>query len=298
MVAFVLPAGLRWLSAVVRNPIEPSTVKPFIGPTSSPRALPWMSDAVNWRGLWTLYRKEVLRFLKVYTQTVLAPLATTLIFYTVFSLALDGPSRRVGEIPFLHFLAPGLIMMAVIQNAFANTSSSIIIAKVQGNIVDVLMPPLSPWELAVGYVMGGVTRGVLVGVSTGLIMIAFIDLELHNPLYAVYHLVMASMFLSLLGLIGGIWADKFDHIAAVTNFVIMPMSFLSGTFYTVDRLPPVFWWIAHANPFFYMIDGFRYGFIGTSDGTLVLGLGVVLFATTGLWWLAIRMLASGYKLKA
>ena len=254
--------------------------------------------AVNWVGVWSLYRKEVQRFVKVFTQTVAAPVVTTLLFYAIFALALGGIVRMAGETPFLEFLAPGLIMMAMVQNAFANTSSSVMIAKIQGNIVDVLMPPLSPAEMAVAYVGGGVTRGILVGVVTYLAIRPFVPIGLHDPLFILYHAVAASMLLSLLGMIGGIWSEKFDHIAAVTNFVVTPLAFLSGTFYTVDRLPEAWEVIAHFNPFFYMIDGFRYGFIGFSDGTLGIGLAVMAATNVVLWWLVLRMLRSGYKLKA
>ncbi|MBI1209704.1 MAG: multidrug ABC transporter permease [Azospirillum sp.] len=266
--------------------------------TSPMPPVPRSFGVVNWLGLWTLYWKEVRRFIKVHTQTVLAPVITTLLFYAVFALALGGAVRMIGPTPFLEFLAPGLIMMAIAQNAFANTSSSVIIAKVQGNIVDVLMPPLSAVELAFGYVMGGVTRGLVVGLVTAAALWPFSPFGIHSAAWVLFHGVTAAMMLSLLGLIGGIWSEKFDHIAAVTNFVITPLSFLSGTFYSVDNLPREFWWVAHFNPFFYMIDGFRYGFIGVSDDRLMTGIAVMLIANGLLWWLAIRMLATGYKLKA
>lgn len=253
---------------------------------------------VNWIGLGTLYRKEVSRFLKVFTQTVAAPVVTTLLFYTIFALALGGVVRMAGSVPFLEFLAPGLVMMSMVQNAFANTSSSVMIAKIQGNIVDVLLPPLSPSELLVGYVAGGVTRGLLVGLVTFIAIRLFVPVGIHNPAFILFHGVAASMLLALVGVIGGIWSDKFDHIAAVTNFVVTPLAFLSGTFYTIDRLPEGWQIVAHLNPFFYMIDGFRYGFIGQSDGTLIAGLAVMTAINVALWLLAHRMLATGYKLKA
>jgi ABC-2 type transport system permease protein len=259
-----------------------------------PRAI----GAINWVGLKTLYTKEVYRFLKVFTQTVAAPVVTTLLFYAIFALALGGIVRRAGDVPFLEFLAPGLVMMSMVQNAFANTSSSVMIAKVQGNIVDVLMPPLSSVELAVGWIGGGVTRGLLVGAVTLVTISLFVPVGIHNPLFILYHAIAASMLLSLIGVIGGIWAEKFDHIAAITNFVVTPLAFLSGTFYTIDRLPEGWQFVAHLNPFFYMIDGFRYGFIGHSDGTLMIGLAVMAIANIGLWALVLRMLATGYKLKA
>ncbi|HYD29661.1 MAG TPA: ABC transporter permease [Azospirillaceae bacterium] len=252
----------------------------------------------NWIGLKTLYVREVRRFIKVHTQTIWAPVVTTLLFYAVFALALGGAARTIGDVHYLDFLGPGLIMMAMAQNAFANTSSSVVIAKVQGNIVDVLMPPLSPMELALGYVGGGLTRGLIVGLVTALAMAPFTTTGVQHWGFVLFHGLMASMMLSLLGLIGGIWSEKFDHIAAVTNFVVTPLSFLSGTFYTVDSLPEGWRIIAHLDPFFYMIDGFRYGFIGVSDGTLAIGVAVMLAVNGALWALCHRMIATGYKLKA
>jgi ABC-2 type transport system permease protein len=254
--------------------------------------------AVNWIGVWTLFAREVWRFVKVHQQTIWAPVVTTLLFYAVFALALGGQNRQVGGVSYLDFLGPGLIMMALTQNAFANTSSSVVISKVQGNIVDILMPPLSPMELAVAFVMGGVVRGLAVGLVTALTIWVLVPFSMPHPGYVAFHAVAASMLLSLLGFIGGIWSEKFDHIAAVTNFVVTPLSFLSGTFYSVQSLPETFWWLAHLDPFFYMIDGFRYGFIGQSDSSLALGLAVMTATNVFLWWVAWRMLATGYKLKA
>ena len=254
--------------------------------------------AVNWLGFWTLYAREVRRFLKVSMQTVAAPVVTTLLFLAVFLLALGGQQRHIGDIPYAQFLAPGLIMMAMAQNAFANTSSSLMIAKVQGNIVDVLMPPLSPAELTWGFALGGVTRGVLVGAVVAATMAAIVKLPLHDPAFVLFHAVAASLLLSLLGLLGGIWADKFDHIAAVTNFVVTPLSFLSGTFYSIERLPQPWHAVALWNPFFYMIDGFRYGFIGRADGPLWIGVAVMLGVNAWLLALCYSLIARGYKLKA
>lgn len=259
---------------------------------------PRRQGAINWLGLWTLTSKEVRRFVKVYFQTIVAPVVTTLMFLAIFALAIGRASVDVAGVPFAQFLAPGLIMMAMTQNAFANTSSSLIIAKVQGNIVDVLMPPLSPLELTLAFALGGVIRGLAVGLAVGLSMICFVHLPLIHPLVALYHAVMASLMLSLLGMIGGIWADKFDHMAAVTNFIVTPLSFLSGTFYSIDRLPEGFHLFALANPFFYMIDGFRYGFIGHADSALSAGAAAVLAANLFLGLVAYRMFRTGYKLKA
>ena len=254
--------------------------------------------AVNWLGLWTLYLKEVRRFLKVAGQSVAAPMVTTLLFLAIFTLALGRSVDQLGGVSFAEFLAPGLVMMAIVQNAFSNTSSSIVISKIQGNIIDILMPPLSPGELTFAYAMGGVTRGVLVAVVTWAAMLIFVPFNLHQPLYVLFHALSASLMLALLGLACGIWAEKYDHIAAATNFVITPLSFLSGTFYSIERLPETFQALAHANPFFFMIDGFRYGFIGHADADLGLGIAVVTGVNVALWLLCWQMFRTGYKLKA
>jgi ABC-2 type transport system permease protein len=259
-----------------------------------PRAL----GPVNWLGLWTLYVKEVRRFGKVATQTIIAPVVTTLLFLAIFALALGGSSREVGGVPFTQFLAPGLIMMAVAQNAFANTSSSIMISKIQGNIVDMLMPPLSPGELTLAFAAGGVTRGLAVGLAVALAMAVFVPVELRHVAYVLFHAVAASLMLSLIGVLAGIWAEKFDHMAAITNFVITPFAFLSGTFYSVERLPEFWKMAAHLNPFFYMIDGFRYGFIGHSDAPLWLGAAVLAGADVLLWTAVYVCFRRGWRLKA
>jgi ABC-2 type transport system permease protein len=254
--------------------------------------------AINWLGLWTLTAKEIRRFLKVYFQTIVAPVVTTLMFLAIFTLSVGDHAVTVGGVGFSQFLAPGLIIMAMTQNAFANTSSSLIIAKVQGNIVDVLMPPLSPLEQTLGFALGGIIRGLVVGVAVAASMWVFVPFSIHSFCFVLFHGVMASLMLSLLGMIGGIWADKFDHMAAVTNFIVTPLSFLSGTFYSVEKLPQSLKLFAFANPFFYMIDGFRYGFIGHADGSLVLGAAIVLGANLFLSFVAYRMFRTGYKLKA
>ncbi|MBO6782505.1 MAG: ABC transporter permease [Alphaproteobacteria bacterium] len=264
------------------------------GPAPSVRTF----GLVNWRGVWTLYQREVKRFLKVGFQTVAAPIVTTLLFYTIFSVALEGRVGVVGSTPFVTFLAPGLIMMAILQNSFQNTSSSLMTAKVQGNIVDVLMPPIVPVEMVCGYIGGGVTRGVLVGTTTTVVMTFFVDFPFHSIAAIIFFAVAASAMLSLLGLMGGIWAEKFDHMAAVTNFVIMPLSFLSGTFYSIQRLPEFWQHVAALNPFFYAIDGFRYGFIGQGDAPVWLGASVLLAIDILLFLAVHRMLVTGYKLKS
>lgn len=254
--------------------------------------------AGNWLGLWTLYSREVRRFLKVYTQTLVAPLVTTLLFFAVFSLALGRAVEQIGDVPFLQFLAPGLIMMAITQNAFANTSSSLVIAKIQGNIVDTLMPPLNAHELTFAYAMGGATRGMMIGLVITLVMSAIQPMPIANIGLIIFHGFMGALMLSLLGVIGGIWSVKFDHIAAVTNFVVTPLSFLSGTFYSIERLPELGKFLAHINPFFYMIDGFRSGFIGQSDSDIWIGIAVMSGINLFLWIVSYRMFKTGYKLKA
>lgn len=253
---------------------------------------------INWVGVKTLIQKEVGRFVAVYTQTVVAPIVTTLLFYTVFALAFGGVARSVGDIPYLEFLAPGLLMMSMVQNAFANTSSSLVIAKVQGNIVDLLMPPLSPSELLIGFIFGGVLRGLAVGLAAGLVIAIFVPIHIHNIFTLIFYAVSGTMMLSSLGVAGGIWSQKFDHIAAVTNFIVTPLTFLSGTFYAMSTLPEFWQILGHYNPFFYMIDGFRYSFIGYSESPLLLGAIQLTVINALLILLCHWMLKTGYKIKA
>jgi ABC-2 type transport system permease protein len=257
---------------------------------------------VNWIGFWTLFMKEVRRFMKVYSQTVIAPVITTQLFYLVFTLAMGngagaGP-RMVGGAPFFSFLAPGLVMMAMTQNAFANTSSSVMIAKMQGNIVDVLMTPISPLELALAWTAGGIVRGLTVGLVTAIAMDLILPVRIFNLGVVLLFGVLATMLLSLLGVIGAIWANKFDHIAAVTNFIITPLTFLSGTFYSLERFPPALQTLSRYNPFFYMVDGFRYGFIGHAEASLGLGIAILVGLNALLWAVTLRLLIKGYKLKS
>lgn len=259
---------------------------------------PRIVKGINWIGLYTMTRKEVVRFSKVYLQTVVAPVITTALFYLVFSVSSGGQGRGLEGVPYMTFLLPGLVMMGVAQNAFANTSSSIIIAKVQGSIVDVLMPPLSAGELLTAYALGGVLRGLAVGAFSILIMVPFAHLPIAHIWAIMAYGFLGSLLLALLGLVTGIWAEKFDHLAGVTNFIIMPLTMLSGTFYAAEHLPPAFTFLAHANPFFYMIDGFRYGFIGVAD--MPLGNGLLLLAglSIALWMVALAMLKTGYKIRS
>lgn len=253
---------------------------------------------LNRIGLFTLVRREVFRFLNVYTQTIIAPMVTTLMFYTVFALAFGGESRMVGDIPFLAFLAPGLIMMTMVQNAFANTSSSLVISKVQGNIVDVLMPPLSALEIYLGYAAGAVLRGLIVGGCTTCILSLFAPIHIYSISIIFAFSFLGTLLLGTIGIAAGIWSDKFDHIAAVTNFVVTPMTFLSGTFYSIEQLPEFWQMLAFANPFFYMIDGFRYGFIGHADGNILFGLFFLFSCNAVLVSLSYFMIKTGYKIKS
>lgn len=253
--------------------------------------------AVNWLGTWTLYTKEVRRFTKIMTQTIFAPMITTLLYMAVFSLSVGKVRHAIHGIPFIEFLAPGLIMMTMIQNAFANTSSALLISKVQGNVVDYLMPPLSPGELNFGIASAGVTRGIMVGAVTGVAMLFFVDMMPVHIWAVVFYAIGASLMLALLGIMAGIWSEKFDHLQAVTNFILLPLTFLSGTFYSVDQLPPLFRDITHWNPVFYLIDGFRYGFTGHADGSLMIGVVMTIGVNAVLWFMSDRMFRRGYRLK-
>lgn len=253
---------------------------------------------VNWLGLGTLAKREVLRFLAVWTQTLLAPLVTAGLFLLIFSIAI-GPSRgAVMGVPFLTFLIPGIMMMTVIQNAFANTSSSIVISKVQGNIVDTLMPPLSPMELVLGYLAGSVARGLCVAVAITIALALVLGQGVAHPLWALTFVLLGGAMMGAVGIVAGIFANKFDQMAAITNFIVTPLAFLSGTFYSVEALPESLQSFTRVNPIFYLIDGTRYGMIGVSDGAPLLGLVVVSSVTAALIATAYVMLKTGYRLKS
>ena len=248
-------------------------------------------------GFWTLYLKEVKRFLNVFAQTVLAPAITTLLFYVIFTISVDRNYLNSESYLFSEFLAPGLVCMAIMQNAFANTSSSILISKVQGNIVDVLMPPLSEYELTFSYTLGGVTRGLLVGLSVSMVIYLIVPLQVYSLVIIFYFALFSSLLLSLLGVLCGIWAKKFDHMASVTNFIILPLTFLSGTFYSVAKLPEEFRFLAFWNPFFYIIDGFRYGFIGSGDSNIISGILILAGANLFFLILTIYIFKKGFGLR-
>jgi len=254
---------------------------------------------VNWGGLNTLYIKEVRRFFKVQMQTVWAPAITTLLYLAIFTIALGRGGRTVMGVPFANFLAPGLIVMAMIQNAFANSSFSLLVGKIQGNIVDYLMPPLSTGELIAGLIGASVTRAFLVGVAVWLAMLLWpgVSVDIRRPELVLWFGLMGSLLLSFMGLLTSMWAEKFDHAAAVTNFVVTPLSLLSGTFYSVHQLSPTFQTVSHANPFFYVISGFRAGFLGLSDSPLTAGAIALLLLNVALWALCYSLLRSGWKIK-
>ncbi|KPQ08164.1 MAG: ABC-2 type transport system permease protein [Rhodobacteraceae bacterium HLUCCA12] len=252
---------------------------------------------VNWLGLQTLSMRETRRFMAVWTQTLAAPLITAGLFLTVFNLAI-GPSRGpVMGVDFVAFLAPGILMMTVIQNAFANTSSSIVISKVQGNIVDTLMPPLSPAELVAGFLAGGAARGLIVALIITAALWLTLGLVPANPIWLLVVVLIGAAMLGALGIVAGILSNKFDQIAAITNFIVTPLSFLSGTFYSLETLPGWLQTISHLNPVFYLIDGARYGFLGVSDSNPVLALAIITATATAFSALGWYWFRKGFRLK-
>lgn len=253
---------------------------------------------VNWVGLRTLLWREVGRFLKVAGQTIFAPLVSSVLYMMIFSVVMRGREAPLGEVDFATFLAPGLIMLGIINNAFANSSSSVIIAKMQGNATDFLMSPLSALELALAFIGGAVVRGLLVGLVSAVALAPFADVWPQNLAAVLYYGLLAAVIFGALGLMGGVWADKFDKLATVTNFVILPLTFLSGTFYAIDALPEPFRSIGHWNPVFFLIDGFRMGFVGEADGPWLLGAAVSFLIAAALCLGCWALLRSGWKLKA
>jgi len=252
---------------------------------------------INWIGLYTLYLKEVLRFFNVWIQTILSPIVTFLLFLGVFTLAIGNEKADVLSHDYKVFLVPGLIMMQVMQNSFANTSSSLVISKMQGNIVDLLYPPLSAIEVVVAMVCGGITRGLVVGFFSILVSVFFIDIPIHNIFIIIIYGILGSSLLSSFGFLAGLWSEKFDNMAAVTNFIIVPLSFLSGTFYSIKGLNIYIETISSFNPFFYIIDGFRYGFLGVSDGFLTIGLILLITINIVAWFGCYFLFNKGYKIK-
>ena len=251
---------------------------------------------VNWIGVTTLFLKETKRFLKVYQQTILAPAFTSLLFFFVISIAIGN--RVNYEFNYINFLAPGLIIMTMIQNAFANTSSSILGSKMQGNIVDLLMPPLNSNEIIVAYVFASIIRSILVGIITFILIFPFTDLIINKVNIMLLYTILGSVFLALLGLLAGIWSEKFDNMSGITNFIITPLTFLSGTFYSIDRLPEPFFSISLFNPFYYVIDGFRSAFLSDYQHNLVYGITYLSILNILLYFIVYKILTKGWMLKA
>ena len=253
---------------------------------------------INWVGAWTLYKKEVLRFLIVWIQTIFSPLISSLLFLLVLSLAIGADRGDVLGVPFITFLAPGLISMQVIQQSFSHSSSSFMIGKIQGNIVDLLYAPLSATEVTISVALAAVTRSVVIAIVSIIVFKLIIDIEITNYLLLITFTLLSSFILGNIGIIAGLWAEKFDHMATVTNFLIVPLSFLSGTFYSIERLPEILQMISKVNPFFYMIDGFRYSFIGKADGSIFVGLIYLMILSFVSWFVTYLLYKKGYKIKS
>ena len=253
---------------------------------------------INWIGFWTLYKKEVLRFLIVAIQTIISPLVTSLLFLLVLSLAIGDDRGNVLGFPFINFLAPGLIAMQVIQQAFSHSSSSIMIGKIQGNIVDILYAPLTAGEITMATNLAACTRSIMIALISIVVFNFIIDIQFYSFFYILIFTFLGSFILSSIGIIIGLWAEKFDHMASATNFIIVPLSFLSGTFYSINRLPDILKDISEMNPFFYIIDGFRYGFLGVSDGSIKFGFFYLIILSILSWYAAYILFKKGYKIKS
>lgn len=252
---------------------------------------------MNILGTWTLFKKECWRFLKVYNQTLVAPVITSLLFLAVFHLAMGGHVTQVAGVRFELFMASGLIIMGVVQQSFANTSSSLVMSKVIGMIIDILMPPFSALEIMIAMLGACIVRGVLVGIISAAVISVFIELEVHYWWAIIYFLIMSSLLLGLLGLFAGIVSETFDHMSAITSYIVTPLAFLSGTFYSIQNLPPAWQMAAHFNPFFYMIDGFRYGMTGHTDTNIYTAAIVIFAANIVLAIISYKLIAKGYRLK-
>ena len=253
---------------------------------------------INWVGAWTLYQKETLRFLNVWAQTLFSPLISSLLFLLVLSLAIGTERGDVLGVSFITFLAPGLISMQIIQQSFSHSSSSFMIGKIQGNIVDLLYAPLSAAEVTIAVSLAAVTRSVMIAAISIIIFMLLIDIEITNYLTLISFTFLSSFILGNVGIIAGLWAEKFDNMATVTNFVIVPLSFLSGTFYTIDKLPSFLQTISEFNPCFYMIDGFRYSFIGKADGSITIGLIYLSILSVVTWLITYLLYKNGYKIRS
>ena len=253
---------------------------------------------INWVGAYTLYLKETLRFLSVFGQTIIGPIVTSILFLSVISLAIGSDRPNVLGVPFIEFLAPGLIAMQIIQQAFSHSSSSLLMGKVMGNIVDLVGAPLSAGEVSLSIIFAAVTRALFISIISIVIFSIMIEIEIKNYLIFFIYLFLSSFIMGAAGFIAGLWADKFDHMATATNFIIVPLSFLSGTFYSVERLPDLLNTLSHYNPFFHMIDGFRYAFINNMDGSLKFGLIYLSLLSIIIWFIAYLLYKKGYKIKS
>mgnify|MGYP006090854643 CR=1 FL=1 len=255
-------------------------------------------NSSNYLSFFTLLKKEILRFAKVGIQTIIGPAVSALLFLAVFNLALGRSVKTINDIPFANFIAPGLIMMTILQNSFANSASSIGQAKSQGNIIDILMAPLGDMELTMGYVGGSIVRGLSCGLLTSVCIYSFIPISIHSITALLFYAIMGGLMMGCLGTIVGIWADKWDQQQGITNFIILPLTFLSGTFYSISRLPDFWQKIAIFNPFFYNIDGFRYAFLGQSDSSIIIGAITLIFTNCTLIFFCYLVFKTGYKLKS
>ena len=251
----------------------------------------------NFLGFYTLVKKEIFRFLKVGIQTVIGPAISSLLFLAVFSLALGRSIDSINGIDLSYFIAPGLIMMTMLQNSFANSASSIGQSKFQGNIIDILMAPLNNLELALGYIIGSVLRGMICGFVTFLGVLIFVPLQIFSFSALLFFTLMGCIMMGSLGTIVGIWADKWDQQQGITNFIVLPLTFLSGTFYSISRLPEFWQKVSSFNPFFYNIDGFRYAFTGVSDSSLIHGIIFLVILNIILIFICYLMFHKGYKIK-
>ena len=253
---------------------------------------------VNWIGFRTLYIKEVSRFLVVWAQTLLSPLISSLLFLSVLSLALGNERGEVLGFSFISFLAPGLIAMSIIQQSFSHSVSSLMIAKIQGNITDTLFAPLSAVEVSLAIILAAVTRSIVILIISIIVFSLIVEIHIYNILYIFVGAFLGSFILGALGFITGLWAEKFDHTATITNFIVTPLSFLSGVFYSVDRLPAFFQSISKINPFFFIIDITRFGFLGVSDGSIFFGLIYLTILAFVMWFLSYHLYKIGYKIKS
>jgi ABC-2 type transport system permease protein len=252
---------------------------------------------INWFGAFTLLKKETLRFLKVYHQTLFSPTINIILFLAVFSLSMGNHITKIGNVSFSVFIAAGLIIMAAMQNAFANSSSSFVMAKVLGHIIDYLIPPLGAFELLFAFTFGAILRGICVAVISFLTILIFVPLPFYSIFYIVFHLFFACMFLGLLGVLCGLVSETFDDMSVMTSYVITPLTFLSGTFYSTNSLPGIWRNIAHFNPLFYMIDGFRFGITGYHDGNLLMGIIYLACINIALGVTLFFMIKKGYMIK-